>query len=109
MDTEEATEDKMAIADTIPKRIRLKIEIIECNNILIGDKTSSDPYVKIKFGGSRGKELHYTKHRVQTLNPRYAAVHQNMYQLDVTEDELYEHNGLVFKVKDWDKIGHNDD
>ena len=60
------TEDKEANADTDPKQIQIKNEIIECNHLLIGDKTSSDLYVKIKFGGSHGTDLHQTKHLVQT-------------------------------------------
>jgi hypothetical protein len=41
----------------------LSIEIVSCRGLIIGDKVSSDPYVKVKMGR---KDLHETKHILKT-------------------------------------------
>ena len=52
--------------DSIPKatdRVSLRIEIVSCRDLLAGDLTSSDPYVKVDLGDT---DLHKTKHIVKT-------------------------------------------
>jgi len=48
---------------TLGEQLHLKLEIVSCRGLLIADKTSSDPYVKIMSGE---KDLHKTKHIVKT-------------------------------------------
>ena len=43
--------------------LSLLIEIVSCRDLLIGDVTASDPYVKIMLGR---EDLHKTKHLIQT-------------------------------------------
>lgn len=46
-----------------PKDLKILIEIVAGRNLMIGDKTSSDPYVKVMLGD---KEVHKTNHIVKT-------------------------------------------
>lgn len=43
------------------------------------------------------------------LNPVFSKEHKNFYILSCTAKELFENHGLDFKVKDWDRIGSNDE
>ena len=99
------------------QRFRLEIIIQSCRGLLIADRKSSDPYVKIKLGagsssgsgGGKQEDLHETKHLLQTLDPVYTTKHNNTYMLDIDKKKLSIANGLTFKIKDWDRIGTNDD
>ena len=83
------------------------IQIVSCKNLLVADKTgSSDPYVKVKLGK---KDLHETKPIIQTVNPVYAASHDPYFVMEAKPSEVRANGGLVFKVKDWDRVGSNDD
>lgn len=83
------------------------IEIISCQKLIAADKTgASDPYVKIKLGK---KDLHETKPIMQTLNPTYTLKDRSTFILQETPAAVKGNGGLVFKVKDWDRVGKNDD
>lgn len=83
------------------------IEIVSCQQLIAADKTgASDPYVKIKLGK---KDLHETKPVMQTLNPAYSLKDKSTFILQETPAAVKENGGLVFKVKDWDRVGKNDD
>ena len=83
------------------------IQIVSCRDLLVADKTgSSDPYVKVKLGK---KDLHETKYLTQTLNPVFASQHDPYFVMDARPSEVRACGGLVFKVKDWDRVGKNDD
>ena len=84
----------------------LLIEIQSCRGLLIADKTTSDPYVKIKLGK---KDLHETKHILKNLNPVFTEKEKNQYLLDIPRKELIDNGGIQFKIKDWDRFGGNDD
>ena len=45
------------------EQLSLLVEVVSCRDLLIGDRTASDPYVKIILGD---KDLHKTKHLIQT-------------------------------------------
>ena len=53
--------------------------------------------------------MHETNRIEKTLNPVFSVEEKNFYILTCTAKELFENEGLVFKVKDWDRIGSNDD
>ena len=83
------------------------IEIVSCKNLIAADKTgSSDPYVKVKLGK---KDLHETKPVLQSLNPAYSLKEQSTFILEEKPEAVHENGGLVFKIKDWDRVGKNDD
>jgi len=44
-----------------------------------------------------------------SLNPTFGADMNSSFVFDTTETELKDNKGLVFKVKDWDRIGSNDE
>ena len=92
--------------DTTEETTGLLIEIQSCQGLLIADKTTSDPYVKIKLGK---KDLHETKHVLKNLNPVFTEKEKNQYLLDIPKKELIDNGGLNFKIKDWDRFGGNDD
>ena len=75
------------------------LTIIFCCGLLL-------PQVKFNKGK---KDLHETKHIIQNLDPVYSPETNSFFVLDTTRKELYDYDGLVFKVKDWDRIGKNDD
>jgi hypothetical protein len=61
---EEETKPKAAaMPPPVDKDLKILIEIVAGRALLIGDKTTSDPYVKVKFGG---KYIHETKHILKT-------------------------------------------
>ena len=83
------------------------IEIVSCHQLIAADKTgASDPYVKIKLGK---KDLHETKPVMQTLNPAYSLKEKSTFILQEMPAAVKENGGLVFKVKDWDRVGKNED
>ena len=43
------------------------------------------------------------------LNPDYSEDHNNKYAFHCYATDLVEVGGLVFKAKDWDRVGSNDD
>jgi len=92
----------------IPDDKELFIEIVSCRNLLAADKTGlSDPYVKVKM---EKKDLHTTKHVRNTVNPSFSKQdHNNRFILTCPASDLFQAGGLTFKVKDWDRIGSNDD
>jgi Ca2+-dependent lipid-binding protein len=64
--------------------------------------------VQVKF--NKGKQdLHETKHILQDLDPVFTPETDSFFVLDTTAKELEDYKGLMFKVKDWDRIGKNDD
>jgi len=82
--------------------LKLVIEIVCCKGLLIADATTSDPYVKVKLGK---KDLHQTKKILKTLNPIYSENTDSSFLLQkVSLVDLNSHGGLIFKVKDWNRI-----
>lgn len=63
---------------------------------------------KVKFNKGR-KDLHETKHISQTLNPVYSPETNSFFVLDTNAKEIHDFGGLVFKIKDWDLLGKNDE
>lgn len=89
------------------EELHLSIEIVSCRNLISADKNGfSDPYVKIQMGGN---DLHKTKHHKKTLNPDYTEETDNKFAFHCYATDLVELGGLTFKVKDWDRLGSNDD
>lgn len=76
--------------------------MLEARNLLARDvnlvtKNTSDPYVKIKFGG----EERVSNVERSTLNPRWDLMHEF-----ITEDDPCQ--GVEVEVWDWDKAGKDD-
>ena len=46
---------------------------------------------------------------IQSLNPVYSAESNNAFVYNCKAGDLYDNGGLIFHVKDWDRIGTNDD
>ena len=51
----------------------------------------------------------YHSLRPYSLNPVYSAQENNTYILSCSAKELFGKGGVEFKVKDWDRIGKNDE
>ena len=85
----------------------LFLEIVSCRNLLGADKTGlSDPYVSIRLGKEK---LHETKHVPQTLEPIFEVKHNPYFVVEKSTADLKKHGGILFKVKDYDLVGNNDD
>ena len=98
--------DKVPI-DENEDEVAMFIQIVSCRGLIVADKTgSSDPYVKVKLGK---KDLHETKHVEQTLNPVYSSQHNAFFVMEARPSEVRHYGGVTFKVKDWDRVGSNDD
>jgi len=94
---------QMASAQKSFEIISLRIDIVSCKNLLVGDITSSDPYVKVKLGE---KVIHRTKYIFKTLNPVFSEKTDFSFILNCTKKEL--NDGLEFCVKDYDLLSNNE-
>jgi Ca2+-dependent lipid-binding protein len=66
----------------------------------------SDPYVSVRF---KGKKIHKTDHIPSSANPIWTLRKGSLFIWKVDALELFEsEDGVVFEVKDYDLIGHND-
>lgn len=86
--------------------LELLVEIVSCWDLLAGDFKSSDPYVKVKLGGTY---VHETKYISETLDPVFTIIHDSMFILTVSAKELFDSDGLLFTVKDHDVGLSNDE
>jgi len=83
----------------------LFIEIVSCENLIAADKGgTSDPYVKVKLGKNA---IHETKHVMKTLHPCFSFRENSIFIMEESKNEVIANGGLVFKIKDWDRIGKN--
>jgi len=75
---------------------------------LLLDLTNNTVYAiyQVKCGK---KDLHETKRIEQTLNPVYSPETNSFFVCDESPKEVRARGGLVFKIKDWDRVGKNDD
>jgi len=85
--------------------LSLKIKIVSCRDLIIADRKTSDPYVKVLMGE---KDLHKTKHLMKTLNPVFGPEQDNEFTTQMVYGDLTSKRGLTIEVKDWDRIGTND-
>ncbi|CAB9497692.1 Multiple C2 and transmembrane domain-containing protein 1 [Seminavis robusta] len=100
------TEDIDEYEQKYLEEVLLVVEVVAGRNLLIGDKHSSDPYVKVMMGED---QIHKTKHILKTLNPIYTPEIGSTFLLECPATDLADQGGLNFIVKDWDRIGVNDD
>lgn len=83
------------------------IEIKSCRELFASDRNGlSDPYVKVYLGKIL---VHETKHSSKTLNPTFTAQQSSSFLLDLNEIPKGAKKSLVFKVKDHDLIGSNEE
>ena len=84
----------------------LLIEIVSCWGLPVADAKSTDAYVKVKLGG---RDVHETKPIFNSLDPIYTVDTNSLFILDANRADLIKTGGLLFKVKDYDTGGKNDD
>ena len=84
----------------------LLIEIVSCWGLPVADANSTDAYVKVKLGG---RDVHETKPIPNSLDPIYTVDTKSLFILDANRADLIKAGGLLFKVKDHDTGGKNDD
>jgi len=85
--------------------LSLLLEIVSCRDLMIADRTTSDPYVKVELGD---KDLHKTKHLLKTLNPVFSEKEHNVCVVNVKYGDIVQAGGITFEAKDWDRIGSNE-
>ena len=79
---------------------------MSCWGLPVADAKSTDPYVKVKLGE---RDVHETKPVFNSLEPIYTVDTKSLFILDINQAELTKADGLLFKVKDHDTGGKNDD
>ena len=94
------------LKDYGPVDLSLLVEVVSCWRLPIADLNSSDPYVKISIGP---RSVHDTKKIPNTRDPIFTIAHDNLFILDVAKKEIQENAGVMFKVKDYDFVGKNDE
>lgn len=62
--------------------------------------------MKVKIGP---RNIHQTKPISNTRDPIYTIKHDSVFIMDIATKEIKENGGVLFKVKDYDMIGSNDD
>lgn len=87
------------------EKLQLNFKVVSCRNLLKGDVSSSDPYVKFLLGK---KELHRTKNLLNTLNPVFGPQHRNEFNTEIVFRDLVQANGVTIEVMDWDAVGGHD-
>lgn len=89
----------------IGEDLKILIEISSARDLLIGDFTSSDPYVIVKLDD---EIIHTTKHISKDLNPVWGPENENTFILHCVAAKLFDANGLLFEVKDFDLLTSDD-
>lgn len=88
------------------EKIHLLIEVVSGTDLPAADLLSSDPMVTITFDG---KEIHKTKFISSTLEPVWTIKTHSLCIFSVTIKDLFDsHDGLTFRMQDYDKFGANE-
>lgn len=109
---ESASKEEVSTKETAPlsvssKTVDVVVEIVSCRRLLVADRKTSDPYVKVKMAKSKDY-LHETKHIDKTLNPVYTPQLDSTFHLAAASKDLLGANGLIMKVKDHDMLSSDD-
>jgi hypothetical protein len=81
------------------------IEIVSARDLLVGDRTSSDPYVKCMFDGG---VVHQTKYIPKKLDPIWTVKTGSLFLFSVNSSALFKSNGLLCKVIDFDQVSDHE-
>ena len=65
----------------------------------------TDPYVVVSIGH---RQVHKTKAIQNTRDPVYTIKQNSVFVLDVATKEIKDHDGITFKVLDFDLVGKHD-
>ncbi len=80
--------------------LKFLIEIISATDLKAADRTTSDPFVVVKFGG---KKIHTTSAIKKTLDPIWTLRTGSLFIFALNPEELYNHD-LLFEIKDMEGI-----